>query len=129
MLSMLVRSALVLRGRARAGLELGRTLEAVHERRPHWYLAIVGTDPVHQGHGIGSALLAPVLEQCDREGSLAYLESSKEVNIRFYERHGFEVTQEVRIPGGPVMWPMLRIPRAGVRSESAEGPANAEAGG
>jgi ribosomal protein S18 acetylase RimI-like enzyme len=113
---MWLRSALVLRGRTRAGFELGRTLEAVHEREPHWYLAILGTAPEHQGRGVGSALMAPVLEQCDREGVLAYLESSKERNIRFYERHGFEVMTEVRVPGGPVMWPMRRVPRGGRRS-------------
>lgn len=117
-LSMLLRSSLALRSRAPAGLELGRTLEALHERRPHWYLAILGTDPKHQGAGIGSALIAPVLERCDREGVLAYLESSKERNLRFYERHGFEVLREVQVPGGPVMWPMLRSPRGRVGPEA-----------
>jgi len=110
-LSMMLRSALALRGRTRAGIALGRTLEAVHERRPHWYLAVLGTAPEYQSMGVGSALIAPVLERCDREGVLAYLESSKEVNIPFYERHGFEVSQEVSIPGGPMVWPMLRRPR------------------
>ena len=32
---------------------------------PHWYLAVLGTDPPAQGQGLGSAVLAPVLEQCD----------------------------------------------------------------
>ena len=44
-LGMMLRSALVLRGRTRAGLTLGRMLESVHEPRPHWYLAILGTEP------------------------------------------------------------------------------------
>ncbi|MEE2662651.1 MAG: GNAT family N-acetyltransferase [Myxococcota bacterium] len=112
LLSTMLRAALALRGRARAGMALGRTLEAVHEQRPHWYLAVLGTAPEYQARGVGSALIAPVLERCDREGVLAYLESSKEVNIPFYERHGFEVRQEVRVPDGPVVWPMLRRPRA-----------------
>jgi ribosomal protein S18 acetylase RimI-like enzyme len=110
-LSMMLHSALILRGRTLAGMTLGRTLEAVHEPRPHWYLAILGTEPEHQGKGVGSALIAPVLAQCDRKGTLAYLESSKQANIRFYESHGFEVSAEVSIPGGPVLWPMLRRPR------------------
>ena len=118
MLAMLLRSALALRGRVLAGFELGRTLEAVHETQPHWYLAILGTDPKHQGSGIGSALIASVLEQCDRDGVLAYLESSKEVNIRFYQRHGFEVVREVQVPGGPVLWPMRRTPRGGGGGEA-----------
>jgi len=112
LLSTILLSALALRGRALAGLALGRALETVHERKPHWYLAILGTDPEYQGKGIGRALIAPVLELCDREGELAYLESSKRRNIPFYESHGFEVVGEVSVSGGLVLWPMLRRPRS-----------------
>jgi ribosomal protein S18 acetylase RimI-like enzyme len=75
---------------------------------PHWYLAVLGTDPAAQGHGFGSAVLGPVLEQCDADGVGAYLESSKERNIDFYARHGFRVTAELRLPRGPRMWAMWR---------------------
>jgi len=57
------------------------------------------------------ALMAPVLEQCDAEGVPAYLESSKESNIPFYERHGFKVTGEVKVKNGPSLWPMWRDPQ------------------
>lgn len=87
-------------------------IEKRHPRSPHYYLATVGTRPEHQGKGIGSALIAPVLERCDREGLPAYLESSKEQNIAFYARHGFEVTEELRLPGSGVpLWLMWREPR------------------
>jgi GNAT superfamily N-acetyltransferase len=78
---------------------------------PHWYLAILGTDPSAQGRGLGSAMLAPVLERCDADGVGAYLESSKEQNIAFYARHGFRVTQVLRLPRGPQIWAMWRDPR------------------
>jgi ribosomal protein S18 acetylase RimI-like enzyme len=78
---------------------------------PHWYLAFLGTDPSAQGQGLGSAVLRPVLEQCDSDGVAAYLESSKERNIDFYARHGFRVTSELRLPRGPRVWPMWREPR------------------
>ena len=87
-------------------------VERHHPHEPHWYLAALGTSPPHQGSGVGSTLLDPVLTRCDREGTPAYLESSKESNIGFYRRHGFEVTAEIRGPGGgPVLYAMWRRPQ------------------
>ncbi|MEX2193845.1 MAG: GNAT family N-acetyltransferase [Thermoleophilaceae bacterium] len=91
-----------------------RGLEGVehrHPETPHWYLAVLGTEPERQGEGIGSAVLAPMLEACDADEIPAYLESSKERNVAFYARHGFRVTEEVRLPGGPPLWLMWRDPR------------------
>ncbi len=87
-------------------------MERGHPRQPpHWYLAVLGTDPASQGSGLGSAVLEPVLALCDGDGVGAYLESSKERNIAFYARHGFRVTGELRLPRGPTMWAMWREPR------------------
>ena len=98
------RLAKALRGLAR--------MEKAHAQHPdHYYLAVLGTRPDRQGEGIGSALMAPVLATCDDEGLGAYLESSKEANVPFYRRHGFEVVGEVTFPGGPTLWPMWRDPR------------------
>jgi hypothetical protein len=52
-----------------------------------------------------------VLEECDRDGIGAYLESSKESNIDYYARFGFRVTGTIRLPRGPLFWPMWRDPR------------------
>jgi GNAT superfamily N-acetyltransferase len=87
-------------------------LEKGHPRTPpHYYLAVLGTDPARQGQGLGSLLLGPVLAQCDSDGVGAYLESSKERNVDFYARHGFRVLEEVRLLRGPTMWKMWRDPR------------------
>jgi ribosomal protein S18 acetylase RimI-like enzyme len=89
-------------------------LERGHPRDPpHYYLAVLGTDPPAQGRGIGSAVLRGVLEQCDRDGVGAFLESSKESNIAYYSRHGFRVTEEVKLLRGPSMWRMWREPLGG----------------
>jgi len=95
------------------GLRALTTIEKQHPRDDHYYLAVLGTEPAMQGKGVGSALLRPVLDRCDEQGVGAYLESSKESNIAFYARHGFEVTGEVALPAnGPKVWLMWRNPRS-----------------
>lgn len=79
---------------------------------PHWYLATLGTDPSAQGEGLGTAVLKPVLERCDRDGVGAYLESSKERNLDYYARFGFRAGEPLRLPRGPRVWPMWREPLA-----------------
>jgi hypothetical protein len=45
------------------------------------------------------------------EGTPAYLEASSARNRALYERHGFEVTEELSLPkGGPPIWLMWREP-------------------
>jgi ribosomal protein S18 acetylase RimI-like enzyme len=86
-------------------------LIAAHPERPHWYLSGIGTDPPVQGTGIGGALMQSRLARCDGAREPAYLESSKESNVPFYERHGFRVTRELVVPGGgPTLWLMWREP-------------------
>ncbi len=98
--------------RTLSGLAALSRLEKVHPREPHWYLAVLGTDPDHQGRGIGGALMAPVLETCDREGVPAYLESSKESNVPYYERFGFRVQRDFSLgTAAPTLWLMWRDPQ------------------
>ncbi len=87
-------------------------IEKKHPHEPHWYLSVLGVDPDRQGQGFGTTLMQPVLEMCDRDGTPAYLESSKEQNVPLYERNGFKVTEMFEIPnGGPPLWLMWRDPR------------------
>jgi ribosomal protein S18 acetylase RimI-like enzyme len=95
-------------------LRLVQLLESHHPRSPHFYLGTIGTDPAVQGHGYGSALLRIVLDRCDAEATPSYLESSKERNLAFYHRHGYEVVDEVLIPQTNVkLWLMWREPGGG----------------
>jgi len=95
-------------------LRLVQLLESHHPRVPHYYLGTIGTDPAVQGHGYGSALLRIVLDRCDSEAIPSYLESSKERNLAFYHRHGYEVVEEVIIPQTEVkLWLMWREPGGG----------------
>ncbi len=87
-------------------------LKKVHPTGPHWYLAGIGTDPPRQGTGVGTALIRPMLERCDRDGIGAYLETQKATNVPYYERFGFRVTGEIDPPrGAPHMWLMWREPQ------------------
>ncbi|MCU1429259.1 MAG: acetyltransferase [Actinomycetia bacterium] len=98
-------------GLARFGLAMN-AMHAVHPEEPHWYLQGLGTEPARQRQGLASAVLEPVLARCDDEGTAAYLESTKERNVAFYERHGWRVTGTIDLPeGGPRMWSMWRDPR------------------
>ena len=87
-------------------------LAPLHPKAPHWYLYALGTDPLHQGNGIGTALFAPMLARCDAGSRPAYLEASRPENVPYYERFGFKVVGEHTMPQGPVVWRMLRAPRA-----------------
>ena len=69
---------------------VGRLTGAIHPHdRAHAYLLMIAVDPAHQGKGLGTALIEPVLQRCDREGLPAYLEASTERSRRLYERLGF----------------------------------------
>ena len=91
-----------------------RTLGKAHPAATkHYYLALIGVDPDHQGEGLGAALIRPVLERCDRESCGAYLESTKEDSIAFYERLGFALTGRIDLgQGAPSLWAMWRDPRS-----------------
>jgi ribosomal protein S18 acetylase RimI-like enzyme len=92
-------------------LKLLAGVERVHLRQPHYYLFCIGTDPAHQGRGVGAALLSPMLRRCDDEKLPVYLESSSPTNVPFYRRHGFVETDELRFGDGVVVTPMRRDPR------------------
>jgi GNAT superfamily N-acetyltransferase len=82
-----------------------------HPGEPHWYLPLIGVDPAHQGKGLGDALMAHALRQCDRDRVPAYLESTNPRNISLYRRHGFEALGTIQVGSAPPLVPMLRRPR------------------
>lgn len=84
---------------------------ASHPDVPHWYLPAIGVEPMCQGTGYGSALLARGLEACDDGHVAAYLEATNSANIPLYERFGFEVVGEIQAGSSPAITPMLRAAR------------------
>lgn len=78
---------------------------------PTYYLGVLGVEPSRQGQGIGSALMRPVLDRCDRDRILASLWTFTEANLSFYARHGFRVVEELTLPRTTVAaWLLRRDP-------------------
>ena len=86
-------------------------MDAFHPREAHWHLPLVGVDPAHRGKGIGAALLRHVLNACDSQKLLAYLEATSWQNLRLYERNGFEALGTIQVADSPPVVPMMRKPR------------------
>jgi GNAT superfamily N-acetyltransferase len=98
--------------RSMRGRAVQEAMKRAHPEEPHWYLAVIGSDPTVRGHGFGQALMRSRLDRCDAEYCPAYLESSKPENVPYYERFGFTVTREIELPDdGPTLWAMWRHPQ------------------
>ena len=61
----------------------------------HWYVFVLGVEPSAQGHGLGRALLTPVIEEARRDGLPCYLETSAPKNVDFYRHLGFRVLRDI----------------------------------
>jgi GNAT superfamily N-acetyltransferase len=76
----------------------------------HWHLGPVGVEPGYQGRGIGGAVMGAVCAWLDEGRRLAWLETDKQRNVRFYSALGFEVSDRA-IVFGVETWYMRRDPR------------------
>jgi GNAT superfamily N-acetyltransferase len=76
---------------------------------PALFLSGLGVTSTRWGRGFGSALLEAGIA---REPELpVVLLTNSERNIRFYERHGFEIVLDEPMPSGLPTWAMVRQPR------------------
>ena len=78
-----------------------------------WYLFNLSIKKDAQGKGIASKLMRPMLQFCDDERMVVYLETNKEPNVGLYQHFGFDLMKEEMIPKTPVMhYAMVRKPNA-----------------
>ncbi|MEQ1706947.1 MAG: GNAT family N-acetyltransferase [Terricaulis sp.] len=84
-------------GGALRGLALGEKLDALHIKSPHAHLVFLGVSPSAQGRGLGSAILKATLAPLDVAGVTALLEATTERNVALYQRHGFEVAENLHL--------------------------------
>ena len=94
------------------GPEVFEKMSSFHPNEPHWYLPILGVDPLYHGKGFGTALMEHATAILDKENTLAYLESSNERNISLYKRHGFELLGTIQANTSPSIFPMIRKPKS-----------------
>lgn len=76
-----------------------------------WYLFNLSVRKDAQGKGLASKLMRPMLQFCDDERMVSYLETNKEANVDLYRHYGFELMKEEQIPKSTVMhYAMVRKP-------------------
>ena len=76
-----------------------------------WYLFNLSIRKEAQGKGLASKLMRPMLQFCDDERMVAYLETNKEANVGLYQHYGFDLMKEEKIPKSTVMhYAMVREP-------------------
>lgn len=95
-------------GRFRAYTEWNYDVQRRAHEGPSLYLSGLGVEPEHRRRGIASALLEAGLARERRVP--AVLLTNSERNVRFYERHGFEVVLDEPMPSGLPTWAMVRRP-------------------
>lgn len=76
---------------------------------PHWYLLIMGVDPIFQGNGFGSNLLRPMFDRIDQENLPCFLKTKNEKIIPIYQHYRFKVIYQILLPNTEIFnWAMLR---------------------
>ena len=77
-----------------------------------WYLYNLSIRKDAQGKGIASKLMRPMLQFCDDERMVTYLETNKESNVSLYRHYGFDLMKEEIIPKTTVThYAMVRHPQ------------------
>ncbi len=112
--SLVVASSLLLKGmtyrKTKEGLVINNRMQENLKKyaTDSWYLMVIGIDPSSQGQGLGGRLLASFCSQVDNTQKSAYLETTNPANIGYYQRYGFKVVDEIRLPKVPPIWCMRR---------------------
>ncbi len=91
------------------GLFFVRALKRNDLEESHWHVGPVAVEPELQGNGIGGQLMQEFCSKIDSKQEVAFLETEKTENVKFYERFGFKVVGE----DGPLdvtQWYMRRSP-------------------
>lgn len=78
--------------------EIANSIQNEYVNIPHWYLSIIGVDPIYQGMGYANQLIKMKLTEIDKQNLPCFLHTENEKNLKIYEHFGFELIKEVKIP-------------------------------
>ena len=110
-LSLILHSGLGIIGRLLTYESYAMNLKKHFTDNYDWYLYNLSIKKSAQGKGIASKLMRPMLQFCDDERMVAYLETNKESNVSLYRHYGFDLMKEELIPKTPVThYAMVRNP-------------------
>lgn len=91
--------------------EFAMNLKAKSTNNYDWYLYNLSIKKSAQGKGIASKLLKPMLEFCDNEQMVCYLETNKESNVSLYNHYNFDLLETLEVPKSKVNhYVMVRKP-------------------
>lgn len=87
-------------------------LKKQYTQNVDWYLYNLTVLPFAQGKGLSRKLLQPMLDFCDSENMVAYLETNKGENVAIYNHFGFELVNSEILPKSDVYhYAMVRKPK------------------
>ena len=110
-LSLIFHSGLGIIGRLLTYETYAMSLKKEFSDNYDWYLYNLSIKKDAQGKGLASKLMRPMLQFCDDEKMVAYLETNKKLNVGLYQHYGFHLMKEECIPKSPVMhYAMVRKP-------------------
>ena len=70
-------------------------IKSEYPQSPIYYLWFIGVEPDEQQKGIGTSLLKELIKESDELKRPIYLETSVQENIRFYNKQGFNIYNEL----------------------------------
>jgi ribosomal protein S18 acetylase RimI-like enzyme len=82
-------------GNLKKAMDREAKIKINHPKGLMYYLWFIGVESNDQGNGIGSKLLAEVIQEGLSKNRPIYLETSTVINIPWYERFGFTIYKEL----------------------------------
>lgn len=83
--------------------------ERLDLKESHYHFGPVGVLPEYHHRGIGTKMVEYCCRIVDRERESGYLETESLENVKFYDKFGFQIINELAILGVP-NWFMRRFP-------------------